>query len=58
MFPSMDMCLTFHIGLAARLLGTEEQQDDVSRFIIKSVRRLDAASKALDELATLSSFRQ
>jgi hypothetical protein len=57
MFPSMDMCLTFHIGLAARLLGTEEQQDDVSRFIIKSVRRLDAASEALDEACDVAQFQ-
>lgn len=57
MFPSMDMCLTFHIGLAARLLGTEEQQDDVWRIIIKSLRRLDSASEALDSARDVEQFQ-
>ena len=57
MFPSMDMCLTFHIGLAARLLGTGEQQDDVSRFIIRSVRRLDATSEALNAARDVEQFQ-
>jgi hypothetical protein len=57
MFASMDMCLTFHIGLAARLLGTEEQQDEVARIIIKSLRRLDAASEALDSARDVEQFQ-
>jgi hypothetical protein len=57
MFPSMDMCLTFHIGLATRLLGTEEQQDDVTRLLIKSMRRLTAASEALDGARDVEQFQ-
>jgi hypothetical protein len=57
LFPSMDMCLSFHIGIATRLLGTEEQLDEVSRLVIKSSRRFEATSEALDAARDVDQFQ-
>jgi hypothetical protein len=57
LFPSMDMCLSFHIGIATRLLGTEEQLDEVGRLIVKSLRRLEATSEALDAARNVEQFQ-
>jgi hypothetical protein len=57
MFPSMDMCLTFHIGLSSRILGTEDEQDDTDRLIIKSSRRLSVAFETLETAREVEDFQ-
>jgi hypothetical protein len=48
MFPSMDMCLTFHLGLSARLFGVDTEPDDVDQLMIRASRRMDTAVEALN----------
>jgi hypothetical protein len=57
MFRSMDMCLTFHIGLASRLLGADEELDEVSRLLLRAMRRMDAAAEALDDAREIEDFQ-
>jgi hypothetical protein len=57
MFPSMDMCLTFHIGLMARMMGTDVEPDEVGQSLLKTGRKLDAASQALEQACEAEDFQ-
>lgn len=48
MFPSMDMCLTFHIGFMARMMGTDAQPDEIGDSILRVGRILRAASDSFE----------
>lgn len=57
MFPSMDMCLTFHIGFMSRMMGTDIEPDEVAETLLKTRRRIDAAQAALDDATEAEDFQ-
>lgn len=58
MFPSMDMCLTFHIGLAARLFGKASEAEKAdNQMLLPTLRRLDVVARALDDAKEVEDFQ-
>jgi hypothetical protein len=52
LIKSMDIALSFHIGLMTRMMATESRHfnsaDGTDRWVLEVLRRLDLASEALD----------
>ena len=57
-FPSVDMLLSFHIGLAARIFGrTSAVEDAEEPTLLRTLRRLDVVGIALDDAAEAEDYQ-
>lgn len=57
-FPSVDMLMSFHVGLAARLFGrTSAVEDAEEPTLLRTLRRLDVVSVALDDAAEAEDYQ-